>query len=394
MSFIFVLFLFLLWRVFDFLILYLAPKFIPYLGFFPYASELKKFHLPQWVYSLGNFDGVHYLKIASQGYEQYEQAFFPLYPILIRLVNFIINNALVSGLLISNILFLLGLWVSSKYQQLISTNFSRFQLVFLLLFPTSFFFGAVYTEGLFFFLVVASLYFLEKKNYFLAGLFGFFASLASFMGIFLLIPFVIYSLRSLMLNKKNLYFILYTPYSILCFFPILGFLLYAAYLWQTTGDLLFFLNSQPIFGAQRSVNIILLPQVYFRYLKIFFTSSLDFRYLVSLFEFIIFTFVFVVLVIDLLRNCLPLEARRAKWEKLKIQNSNRFALSIFSLANLLVPALTGTFSSIPRYALLSISFFLIFARIKNHWIKLLIAAIFLILHIIVLGFFGQGYFVS
>jgi hypothetical protein len=78
----------------------------------------------------------------------------------------------------------------------------------------------------------------------------------------------------------------------------------------------------------------------------------------------------------------------------RVLNHDRLALNIFSLANLLLPTLTGTFSSIPRYALLSVSIFIFLSQIKNNWIKITMAIIFLIFHILVLGFFGQGYFIS
>ncbi len=401
MSLPFILVLFIIWRFFDFLILFFAPKFIPYLGFFPYVQELKKFHLPQWVYSLANFDGVHYLKIASHGYEQYEQAFFPLYPLLIHSLKFLFfNNELIAGLVISNLAFLFGLWIFTKYLGIRNWKLKIWPLILLMAFPTSFFFGAFYTEGLFFFLVITSLYFLEKKHYLIAGIFGFFASLTRFMGVFLIIPFIIHlfkkqvkSSRPINLNNVTGYFA--------CLFPLLGLLTYGFYLWKTTGDPFFFLNSQPIFGANRSTSIVLLPQVYFRYIKIFFTAQVDFRYFVSLFEFSIFTFVFIVLIIDLFRNMrfignwfTPKNSEGIYLGKLVIGNFNRFAFDMFSLANLLIPTLTGTFSSIPRYALLSLSLFITLGTIQNKIIKIFLAIIFLVLHIIMLGYFGQGYFIS
>lgn len=365
MSFFAIASLFFLWRIVDFLILFLAPQRIPYLGFFPYITELKKFHLPQWMYSLANFDGVHYIKIAQHGYEQYEQAFFPLYPFLMRIINFITHNSLISGLLISNISFVLGLWVFSKYK-----GGPRFwTILLLLLFPTSFFFGAVYTEGLFFVLVVCFFYFLEKKHYVLSGLFGFFASLTRLMGVLLIIPIVLYSLK----QKK---------FSFLILFPVLGFLLYSFYLFKTVGDPLFFLTAQPVFGAHRSTSIVLLPQVFIRYLKIFFTVSHGVRFYVSLFEFCTFTFVLFILIIQFVRA----------WKRPK--NYSILGLNLFSIANLLLPTLTGTFSSIPRYTLVSLSFFIFLGSIRSTAIKILLGILFFIFHIIVLGFFGQGYFIS
>ena len=46
------------------------------------------------------------------------------------------------------------------------------------------------------------------------------------------------------------------------------------------------------------------------------------------------------------------------------------------------------------YALFSLSFFLYLSQIKNLLIKVAIAIIFIIFHIVMLGFFSQGYFVS
>ena len=49
-----------------------------------------------------NFDGMHYLSIAQDGYRQYQQAFFPLLQILIRGLEKIVGNYLLAGMLIAN----------------------------------------------------------------------------------------------------------------------------------------------------------------------------------------------------------------------------------------------------------------------------------------------------
>jgi hypothetical protein len=384
-------FLFLIWRILDFLVIFFSQKIIPYLGFFPYQDQLAGFNLPTWISSLANFDGLHYVLIAKSGYAQYEQAFFPLYSLLIKFLSPLFsNNQLLTGIIISNVSFLLGLFIFLKYLKLFSTNSNHFQpfitIFFLLVFPTSFFFGAVYTEGLFFLLLTSTLYFLKKDRYFLVIILAFLASLTRLIGVFLLIPIVFHLIKTRVNFKKILVGLA----------PILGLLAYCFYLFKTTGDPLYFITSQPIFGANRSSHLILLPQVYWRYLKIFFIAHHDFRYYISVLEFFIFNLVFVVLILDLFKNCLSLESRqrREKWEKLKIRNLERLGLNLFSLSVLILPTLTGTFSSIPRYALFSLSFFIYISQIKNPLIKSLIFAIFLILHVLLLGFFGQGYFIS
>lgn len=383
--------LFLIWRLVDFLIIYFSAKIIPYLGFFPYKDQLPFFHLPEWISSLANFDGLHYILIAKNGYSQYEQAFFPLYPLLIKfLAPLFSNNQLLTGLIISNVSFLLGLFFLIKITGGEKKGSLFLFLILLLIFPTSFFFGAVYTEGLFFLLVISTLYFLKKNNYLLVIILAFLASLTRLIGVFLIIPIIFHLIQKLK-NKMSL--ISNIEYIMLILSPIVGLVIYCLYLLKTTGDPLFFLTSQPIFGANRSSHLIFLPQVYWRYFKIFFTAALDSRYFISVVEFLIFTFVFIILILDLLRL-----KNRWREEKLKINSRQNlfFGLSInlFSFANLILPTLTGTFSSIPRYSLLSISFFIYLSKIKNNFAKGLIITIFIILHIILLGLFRQGYFIS
>lgn len=365
--------LFIAWRLLDFLVIYLAPLFISYLGFFPYKELLANFNLPHWLSSLANFDGIHYLLIAHQGYSQWEQAFFPAYPFIIRLLTFAINNGLAAGLILSNLSFLLGLFI---FSQLIERKNVFWFLIFLLVFPTSFFFGAIYTEGLFFLLFASTLYFLRDKKYLLAILLAILTSLTRLIGIFLIIPIVFQWLK-----KRRNWKILISAGA-----PLIGFGIYCFYLWRTTGDPFFFLTSQPVFGANRSSNLILLPQVVWRYIKIFITADHNFQYFISVLEFSVFALVFSVLILDLFKIL--------KKPRFWTGRNDRLALNLFSFINLLLPTLTGTFSSIPRYALFSVSFFIYLAEIKNIWTKIVITLVFLMLHIVLLGFFSQGYFIS
>ncbi len=375
MNFLVFFLIFFLWRVFDSFIIFFSSKTIPYLGFFPYKEELVKFNLPHLFSSLANFDGIHYLLIAKNGYRQWEQAFFPLYPLLIRIFNPVFKNELITGLSISHLSFLIGLSIFAKYLKMIDKKINPFQvIIFLLLFPTSFFFSALYTEGLFFFLFTSSLYFLKKEKYFLAFIFALLTSLTRLIGVFLIIPILFKIIKNSKDKNKKIF---------LLFSPVFGLGIYCFYLWKTTGDPLMFFHSQPAFGANRSTNIIILPQVVWRYLKIFFTASFNFQYFISLFEFLIFFLVFFVLIIDFFENL-----------KIKNKNFDLIALNIFSLVNLILPTLTGTFSSIPRYSLFSLSFFIFISKIKNQFLKLFLLMTFFLFHILILGFFSQGYFVS
>jgi len=379
-------FIFLLFSTGNLATAILAKYIIPYLGFFPYKEIAQQFNLPSFLTSFANFDGAHYLLIAKNGYTTYQQAFFPLYPLLIRWLSPLFsNNLLLTGLIISNLSFLVGLYIFSKYLKLTTNNqqLTVWVIIFLLVFPTSFFFAAVYTEGLSFLLFISTLYFLKKEKYGASSIFAILASLTKFLGVFLIIPILLTQMAKLKSQNRNLKLKASAKLLITLFSPILGLTIYSLYLWKTMGDPFFFLNSQWAFGAHRSSNIILLPQVYYRYLNIFFTANLNFQYFISLFEFFTFNFVFIILILDLIENY-----------KLRIKNYYFLGLNLFSLVNLLLPTLTGTFSSIPRYTLFSLSFFIYLAQIKKLSLKIAIAIVFVILHIVILGFFSQGYFVS
>lgn len=372
--------LFLVWRFLDFAIAYAAAFALPYYGNFSHPSTLAKYNFPQWIKGFAQFDGIFYLRIAQDGYSQFEHAFFPLYPVLINFLTPIFTgNKLITSLFIANASFLAGLFVFRKYLLLILPAAQHKHIaciiLALLLFPTSFFFGSSYTEGLFFLLVVSVFYFLYKKNYLLVAILAFLASLTRFIGVFLFIPIFISILQT-----SNFKFQIYKK-ILAILSPFLGLSLYIYYLWSTIGDPFAFFTSQTAFGAGRSTQLVLLPQVLYRYLKILVSARVDMVYFVACLELITFLFVFTILILQLR-------------DLLHSKNKTLLGLNLFSLTNLLVPTLTGTLGSIPRYGLLSLSFFIYIGLLKSTKMKLLLCFIFFVLHVALVTLFIQGYFVS
>jgi hypothetical protein len=233
-------------------------------------------------------------------------------------------------------------------------------LVFFLFFPTSFYFGSIYTESLFLLFVLVSFFALLKFNskfsttlhrvvenrgwiivYMVAASL---ASAARLVGAFLLFP--------------------------------LGLFVYMAYLWKTNGDPLFFIHVQPAFGANRSRGeIIFLPQTFFRYLKIFATVSYEnYTFWIALLEITFFIGALVFL----------WKAWRKDFPKSWI---------LFSTAAVIAPALTGTLSSIPRYALIAFPIYIIMAKYKKGFRYLLLAACYLLQAVLTM-LFTRGYWIS
>lgn len=325
-----------------------------------------------------NFDGIHYLSIAQSNYFQFEQAFFPLLPLLINIINRASGiNFLISGILVVYVSLMLAVIFFGKLVEVdFNSSIALWAVIFLLFSPTSFFLGSIYTESLFLFFVFAFFYFVRKKNYLIASFFGAFASMARLMGIFL-IPSLLIEMyldsKGKNIYKKNI-LSKFFPYSVVI---SSGLFSYIYYLKIKYGDPFMFISSQSAFGAGRSGGeIILLPQVIWRYIKIFITVPFsNYDYWIALLEIVTFTGVVFALYF----------AYKAKIRKSYI---------LFSLFSIFIPTLSGTFSSIPRYALSSFAVFIFFATIKNKKIKYFFLATGIILETLLSALFLRGYFVS
>jgi len=368
----------LIWKVVDVVISIISPTFIPYLGFFSYGDMMLKYGLPSFIRALSNFDGIMYVRIATQGYSMTEQAYFPLYPLLIRAVNQIIHNPIVAGVTISIVASIIGLVLFTKYlPQVAKTENIKWILIALLCYPVSYYFGVMYTESLFFALFVGTLYSLSQRRYVLAFILGYLIALTRVQGVFVLIPIVITTIGMMISHKQ------WWKNAIVALGPLLGLGTYLMYLWATIGDPLYFVHAQESFGAHRSSKLILLPQVIYRYFRIFMTADMNFQYYVALLEFAFMMLAIILLTYDLYNIV-----------KRKVIGWERLGINLFSWANILVPAMTGTLTAMPRYTLMSISIFLVVGELKSKWLKYLMLIIFVIFHIIMLSMFIQGYYVT
>jgi hypothetical protein len=99
------------------------------------------------------FDSNWYIGIATHGYAIPQQiAFFPFYPLLIKLFSVVMGgNALYAALLISNLSALSALIALGGFAvwEAHDTGLARWTMLALLIYPFSFFLFAAYTEGLF-----------------------------------------------------------------------------------------------------------------------------------------------------------------------------------------------------------------------------------------------------
>ena len=77
-------------------------------------------------------------------------------------------------------------------------------IFYLLLFPTAYFFTAMYTEALFLFLVASMFLFARRDNWLVVGILGFFLSLTRIQGIILFIPMLYMYLSKIKFEFKKI----------------------------------------------------------------------------------------------------------------------------------------------------------------------------------------------
>lgn len=152
------------------------------------------------------WDAGWYLQLARDGYQfvpgqQSNAAFFPVYPFLVRCAHFFApgksdGSWLNTGIVVSNLILLLGLTYLYRLVRLdFDTSTAQRSILYLLLFPTTLFFSAVYTESSFLCVTVASVYYARKGKWWLSGLFGAVAVVTRSPGIVMAAPLGLEYLR-------------------------------------------------------------------------------------------------------------------------------------------------------------------------------------------------------
>jgi len=387
--------LFLFWRGFLFGSISIASQFIAYRKGYEYTSVnhflsnphslISNFLLSPW----SNFDGVYYLLIAANGYTV-NAGFFPLFPFFLHVVTSAFGRVLAfdpiqyyTALLLVSLFLLLSLITLYKLVKLdYKDNIAIFAIFYMLFFPTSFFFATIYSESLFLLLCVSSFYFARQKRWFLASLCGGLLTATRLVGIAIIPALIIEFIRSdptsspsaglrgvrkTLYKKKNL-FLLFTPLG------ILGYMWFNLEKW---GDTFYFIQAQGDFQNNRSVtSLVFIPQTIFRYINILTTLSPGiFEWWIALLE--ISTFIFVSIMFFV------------AWKK-KI----RISYILFALICFLIPVSSGTFTGLPRYALVLFPIFIAIALIKNKVIKICYSTIGFILLFLLFMLFSKGYYIA
>jgi len=178
-------------------------------------------HLTSRLGALGNvlaapavrWDSIHYLAIAQHGYARPGDAvFFPLYPLLIRGLGFLIGSDPMAGVVISAACLAVAMTLLHRLTELELGRRAADATVLLLAFaPMSFFFTAVYTESLFLALSLGCVYAARRERWRLAALLGALAALTRVTGVVLVVPLAVMRIRDTRRLGPGLAWVLLVP---------------------------------------------------------------------------------------------------------------------------------------------------------------------------------------
>lgn len=224
---------------------------------FQLANDIMLHQHRDFFASMCKWDCQWYLTIINDGYDLHTRAspkiwkglanwaFFPLYPIIVKMLVWVTGfSAVVIGVVLNQIIVLLSLMVFYLYLKLFVDELnSRFGVVLLAFSPFSVYFSSLYTEALFLLLSLLSFYFMRTNRLLLSAICGGFLSATRPIGVMFSLPFFGHQVLHTKLTVKSAIKII-----LLSFISISGLLIYMFYLHIHVGDFLAFQHIQKGWG--------------------------------------------------------------------------------------------------------------------------------------------------
>jgi hypothetical protein len=241
-------------RMLVWVLAWLAFRWIAHGTAFPVSNEVEMWNL------LFRWDSNWYGRIAQLGYEFFPDkpssaAFFPLYPLCVRLVLMVTGTQVsLAGFLVSNTA-LLGAVILLR--RLVALDFPKPSRVpertvwLFLLCPVTFFYSSTYTESLFVLLSIAALLAARHRRWALAGLAGALLTATRINGFIILVPLLWEAFGESRRGSdseivaggilSSRWWLMIVP---------LGFVTTATYFYFRFGDALAFAHAQAIWGRR------------------------------------------------------------------------------------------------------------------------------------------------
>jgi hypothetical protein len=191
------------------------------LFFFPWIFRIffSETHIYPSIYSYlidswNYWDAPHFLYVAQNWYTNQGDpsnfiVFLPFYPMLVAGAILFVNNPVIAGILVSFVSFILAIPILFKLSKYFMSKEESFRSIWLfMIFPTSLFLTAPYSESVFILLwSIAFLAAFEKKWY-LSGMAIGFAAITRNFGVLIVLPVLIEWFLSKKRKYTDLFFIL------------------------------------------------------------------------------------------------------------------------------------------------------------------------------------------
>ena len=204
-------------------------------------------------------DANHYIDIARDWYLKegewdrlVQLVFLPGYPVVVKLLSFVVKDWYIAGIVISITAFSLAGCIFYKLMCLDYSHTDAIRAVkYMCIIPAAFFFAGPMSESLFLLLTVSCIYCLRTKRWFLGCALGGYAAFTRSIGITLLVPAVMEFVNKAVNTDKEEYktgkFI--SDAASLLLIPS-GFLIYCIINYMVSGDLFKFMEYQSVHWSQ------------------------------------------------------------------------------------------------------------------------------------------------
>jgi hypothetical protein len=200
---------------------------------------------------LARWDAVWYLRVADSGYGESEAraAFFPLYPLLVRVLATPFGASPAALLTAAYVIALAAfMGALALLHRLVSLELGRSlahpTLLLLAVFPAALYFGAPYAESLFLLLSVGAFYAARTGRWAWAGTCAAAAAASRNSGVLLMLPLLMIWWSSSRRDPRDAAWVLLAP---------LGLAAYALFLGVTEGDALRFVHAHEAWYRELSV---------------------------------------------------------------------------------------------------------------------------------------------
>ena len=351
-------------------------------------------------------DSWWYVNIAEHGYTivdarsgtQGNVVFFPLYPLLVKMLAALLGNVFLSGVLVSNVAFLVALaYLYGITRHEFDEETAARAVFYLAAAPTAVFFSAMYSESVYIALVCATFYYAQRRVWDFAALTGALAAATRNTGVLLALVVALEGLHQqgvrfrpprLWADSRSATLRIWRDHAraqiglalaswrslVVAACAPLGLLAYMAYLSNTFGDPLAFIHAQATWGrptagagAARLISRVI------ELLNVgphFWAGQVNPKTLLEL----ICTLGFAPIVLVVAFKLRP-------------------AYAVYAALTFLVPLSTGTVGSMTRYVLMLVPCFMLLAHWgRRSWVDRVVLGVFLPLLGYMTVLFSHWYF--